>query len=77
MTVPEAVPFAHDALNKLSAGFSIAPHWFHDLQTRITPLLPEKFVGAKALGMMKATRAKLIARAEKQKAGSTTSSSRK
>lgn len=43
--VPLPIPFAKAALNKLSFAFSVAPHWMHDIEARLTPLLPEKLVG--------------------------------
>jgi 17beta-estradiol 17-dehydrogenase / very-long-chain 3-oxoacyl-CoA reductase len=67
-SVPDAVTFAKATLAKTAIwDYAIAPHWFHDVTARIAGLLPDPVVGSKGLQTMKAVRAKLQRRAEKNK----------
>lgn len=67
--IPEAIPFANMALKQSGCGsYSIAPHWFHDITTMITSILPESFIGKQTLAKMKFVRKRLIARDEREAA---------
>lgn len=64
--VPEGFDFGKQTLNQISSGdYSISPHWFHDLSTRIASCLPDSFVGKQGLSKMKAVRGKLMKKAAK------------
>ncbi len=65
-SVPDGTTFARAALDKTAyPDVSIAPHWFHDVTTRIAAALPDSLVGKQGLKTMKVVRSKLQRRAEK------------
>lgn len=62
-STPDGPAFAFSTLKQIGSGaYSIAPHWFHDLVTIITSVLPEAVVGKMSLSKMQVVRKKLIAR---------------
>jgi len=67
ISVPDPLPFATSALKKIDHGFSIAPHWLHDIQTRITKWIPDSIAGPLGFKMMSRARTAIIAANERRK----------
>jgi len=69
LLVPTANQFAQDTLTKIGRGAAIFPYVWHDVYRTVIGCLPSSYVASTGYKMMKAARAKMLARANKGTTG--------